>query len=128
MKANEIRIGNWINISQCGINAKVDVIGIKRFCIENRDIDLNDADTSFALNEASPIVLTEETLLKNRFEIKPFSLGLTYDRFRFIWKPEYKYWYVVDRYSDSYLTKIEYVHELQNFIFVLNGKELEVNL
>lgn len=74
-----------------------------------------------------PVLLTEEILLKVGFEVKPFSIGLLLDRFRFMWKDEYKYWYVVDRYSGSYFTKIEYVHELQNFIFVMNGQELNVS-
>lgn len=82
-------------------------------------------------SEYRPIPLTEEWLLKfhrNEDEIeksKRFPNEITiYDRFLFIWKPEYKYWYVVTAYHKEYLSKIEFVHEYQNFIFALTGEEL----
>lgn len=73
------------------------------------------------------IPLTEEWLLKFGGEIKPYSIGVTLDRFRFIWKEAYGYWYVVA--SDpggAYMTKIEFVHELQNFYRFTNGEELTI--
>ena len=48
-----------------------------------------------------------------------------YSRFRLIWKPVYNYWYVVESTSGEYLTKIEFVHEWQNFVFAMDGEELE---
>ncbi len=49
---------------------------------------------------------------------------IIYDRFLFIWKEQYKYWYVISAHHKEYLTKIEFVHEYQNFIFTLTGQEL----
>lgn len=49
-----------------------------------------------------------------------------YDRFLFIWKEQYKYWYVVTAYHKEYLTKIEFVHEYQNFIYTLMDIELTI--
>lgn len=114
MKVNELRLGNNILIKTSNdnwINTKVDLT-VLCFLYE------------FA-EDWKGIPLTEEMLLTFGFEIKPFSIGLTFDRFRFIWKEEYKYWYVVDTWSHSYLTKIEFAHELQNFILVMNGQELD---
>lgn len=49
-----------------------------------------------------------------------------YDRFKLIWKEAYKYWYVVDKESLTYLTKVEFVHEWQNFVYAMNSTELEL--
>lgn len=80
------------------------------------------------LNCFKPIQLTEERLISfGNAEIKPFGLGVEIlERFIFIWKESYKYWYVVTKESKEYLTKIEFIHEYQNFIFALNGSELQV--
>lgn len=48
---------------------------------------------------------------------------IVFDRFRLIWKSQYNYWYVTERYSDTYLTK----NEWQNFYKVMNGKELKID-
>lgn len=125
IKANELRIGNILNN-----NGKIcELIGMTwqggdQDLSSNHDLVFSNGDYEVSLRHVSEIPLTEEILLKVGFEVKPFSLGLTLDRFRFIWKEKYKYWYVVDAYSQSYLTKIEFVHELQNFVFVMNSQEL----
>ena len=48
--------------------------------------------------------------------------------FMLIWKDAYKFWYVIDKQSLCYVTKIEFVHEWQNFVFVMKGKELKIKL
>jgi len=115
MKASELRIGNYYY--QFGNVHKASGLTI---------IDLEKAPDSQLWRK--PIPLTEEWLLKfgahSRFENSEFI----YDRFRLIWKESYKYWYVIDSESLSYLTKIEFVHEWQNFIFVVNDVELKINL
>lgn len=115
MRANELRIGSWVYSKESAVN----------YQIENGwEIDEG--------NELFPILLTEEWLLKfhNEEEIRKnvkFPNEITiYDRFRFIWKKEYKYWYVISSYHKEYLTKIEFVHEYQNFILALTGKELKI--
>lgn len=77
--------------------------------------------------QADPIALTGEWLLKFGAK-KPRNYGIKLDRFRFIWKKEYQYWYVIGNDSAcSYMTKIEFVHELQNFFQIMNGQELTLN-
>ena len=68
--------------------------------------------------------LTEEWLLK--FRANKVLNVFCYDRFRLAYKKEYKYWYVQDINTLTYLTKVEFVHEWQNFVFVMNGQELEL--
>ena len=120
MKANEIRIGNyvWNEVQQKAIQVNLKVL-----------VDLlNGIDWQ-------PIPLTEEWLLKFGFEkdeyAKDFRLG--------------KYW-VENRYFDSYeksmflfgcyqfnkiyitsnVDVLKYVHELQNLYFALTGEELTI--
>lgn len=80
------------------------------------------------VRELKPIVLTDKILADLGGHILPFIKGIIFDRFRFIWREDYKYWYVIDNHEETYITKIEFVHELQNFSKFINGKELEVKL
>jgi len=80
-------------------------------------------------NDCEPILLTEEWL--DKFShcalTEKTKKGLiVVDRFKLIWKPEYNYWYVLDFMNDTYITKVEFVHEWQNVYFSLNGKELTI--
>ena len=117
MKAIELRIGNKVELYGS-------IATVERF-------DFNtDAPKGLAIDHGKPIPLTEEWLRKLHTEEEieksvRFPNEITiYDRFLFIWKPEYKYWYVVTSNHKEYLTKIEFVHEYQNFIFSLTGEEL----
>lgn len=112
MKAKELRIGNWVfNKAH-----------------ERRQLKEVHSDCSVY----DPIPLTEEWLLKFHSEDEIHKSGrfpneiTVYDRFLLIYKAEYKYWYVVTSHHKEYLTKIEFVHEYQNFIFILTGEELTI--
>lgn len=78
------------------------------------------------VRELKPIVLTDKILADLGGHILPFINGIIFDRFRFIWRENYKYWYVIDNQEETYITKIEFVHEFQNFIRFVNGQELNV--
>jgi hypothetical protein len=121
MKANELRIGNWVTVyPQISIQQVVDVMcdGI------NTDKTIR---AHYGLVE--PIPLTEEWLLKFGFEIKldnfnwnaaigvneigDFKLSLRHtDDFGWFYK--------------SRCTPIKYVHQLQNLYFALTGEELTI--
>lgn len=74
-----------------------------------------------------PILLLKSHLEDFGFPYKE-QVGLcNVDRFIFRYYPSFQYWYVVDEISWSYFTKIEFVHEFQNFMRVVNGKELDAN-
>jgi len=74
-----------------------------------------------------PIPLTEEILLKCGHQRKASTVFFA-DRFKLFWRKEYKYWYVTDRETNTYITKVEFLHEWQNTWFVLQGTELSVQL
>jgi len=87
----------------------------------------NFAPISSLLAFFQPITLTEEILLK--CGSKELKKGFhRFDRFNLKWMEAYKYWYVTDIVTTSYITKVEFLHEWQNVVFVLNGEELTVNL
>lgn len=126
MKATELRIGNYVWDDYSG---EMIVSQINNEWIYLRKT-LNLTDGAYKIDSIKPIPLTEEWLLKLHSEddIKistrfPNEVNV-FKRFRLIWKAEYKYWYVVTSGSKEYLTKIEFVHEYQNFIFALVGEEL----
>lgn len=137
MKLQELRIGNWVLIpfSMDGViipSAEKQVLGIGKFGgIDFTKPEYPD-DLIIPAIHCAGIPLTEEWLRKlhNEDEIsisKRFPNEITiYGRFLFIWKENYKYWYVIEEYHKKYLTKIEFVHEYQNFIFALTGEELTI--
>lgn len=113
INVNELRIGNYISIG--GAPTKLD-------------------DTYFSMilrgrceytNE--PIILTEEILLsafdkKQGYKINKIENVINIDRFNLRYNSDNKFWYIYIK--NIYLTKIEFVHELQNVYDVLNGGEL----
>ena len=129
MKANELRIGNWVKIQSHNQYARI--IEIKSGRPDNRDfvrISSPNLDTQFAveISQLNPIPLTEEILLKAGFEkdtgefylYKDTTVRKTYysdDFWRFIFKQQ--------RIKD-----IKYLHDLQNLIFALTGEEIKIDL
>ena len=91
--------------------------------IDALDIHLMSQKESY-LKMHEPIPLSEEWLVKSGAEKLEFNTIYVLERFKLIWKESYKYWYVVDYETGVYLSKIEFLHEWQNFYFVMQGKEL----
>lgn len=123
MKANELRIGNliyehWFTPNENAVKI-VDTDVLVNIQLPKLPTDLG---------EYRPIQLTEEMLLKNNTIKNENGNFLVYKRFRLIWRNEYKYWYVVCNHSLTYITKIEFVHEWQNFLYIINGEELNFNI
>ena len=117
LSAQELRIGNWYN--EYGIPKQATSDFIDRLYIIQK--------AGKTALDVSDIPITEEWLWRfgddQVSEIPPIEV-IVQDRFLFIWKEPYHYWYVVTLGSHEYLTKIEFVHEYQNFIFTLTGEEL----
>lgn len=78
---------------------------------------INDAE----IEMIDPIQLTKEWLVSLGAE-KVSDNVFFFDRFKLRYLPEYEHWRVTS--NGYYITKVEYVHELQNVVFVLNGEEL----
>lgn len=129
IQANELRIGNWVNVQPH--NQYAQIIEIKSGRPDNRDfvrISSPDLDTQFAveISQIKPIPLTEEILLKAGFEkdtgefylYKDITVRKTYysdDFWRFIFKQQ--------RIKD-----IKHLHDLQNTIFALTGEDIKIEL
>jgi hypothetical protein len=139
MKANELRIGNYVRFSEDGTIFTVDSIEEKGLVVQNEE------ETAWIeLEEFEPIPLTEEWFLKFGFEIKNhFSIHKTPIYFKGEMDIDYCFSYADFRedysfyveYTDSPFDSdtdklypvslgIKYVHQLQNLWFTLTGEEL----
>ena len=111
MEAKDLRIGNWF-LGDC-------TEGKFHQITANEILDFYDDPLD---DYYQPIPLTEEWLLK--FGAKKFNNALLIDRFRLIPRLEYSFYQVVCKETNSYFSKVEFVHEWQNLYFAMNGKEL----
>jgi len=116
MKANELRLANWINLK-----GNIQVWHI--------DIDDIDRVNYIGIDKYEPIPLTEEWLLKFGFE----KVGDTYmlKITKLIYHCCYvRYvddiWWFLSRKGATYDFKFNNVHQLQNLYFALTGQELEI--
>lgn len=107
MKAQELRIGNLVYDSTKNVHR------IERL------------DEKWDFIGRFPIPLTEEWLVKSGAKKIDDILDIfELDRFELFPFYTYGFWKVVDKETKAYITKVSYVHELQNMYFVLNGEEL----
>lgn len=121
IKANELRIGNWVEM-------KTVLIGSKWEAIESELINMNDMGSGNGTYASyKPIPLTEEWLIKFGFDVEInvdngdwyFKQSKVDVSFGLI-KDDNGSW---ELYTGS--RKIKYVHQLQNLYFALTGEELE---
>ncbi len=107
MKANELRIGNYVYDTLGKVN-KIDLEAITHIVKEPH-------------NQVKPIPLTEEWLLKFGFE----RSGLYNVKDEVYVYDEYGLTDTGFEYRFNYTQiKLKYVHQLQNLYFALTGKEL----
>jgi hypothetical protein len=122
MKANELRIGNWVYIPQTKTNEQIGVIE------ENGRFLTKGYKTSYSSIECSrPIPLTEEWLLRFGFEDDRDNLMvLRKDVFEFFFdKKDICGVNLYEKWDGNFLCgDIQYVHQLQNLYFALTGEEL----
>lgn len=125
MKASEVRIGNL-----CKYHVRDSIEG-DSFVINT--IDYEDIRILFGNEDEDyiPIPLTEEWLLKFGFtkSKKNFSLGVHQKLFSgvmiFIFDKLLQKWiFSIGKYKD--ITRVQYVHQLQNLYFALTGEELKL--
>ena len=117
LKANELRIGNYLN----GKQGHVIITEIR----ENNIVKIHDNTSSFYVGTClKPITLTEEWLIKFGFEWNG-------NKFLTIFTPCGKaFVYLEDNFFKFVNVTIEipikYVHQLQNLYFALTGEELKL--
>jgi hypothetical protein len=117
MKANELRIGNWVMIDPSSIPQQV--CDVMCDCVTTE----NTRGAHYGLVDAIP--LTEEWLLKFGFE-KTMSWTYVKDlvgNLKLVYYLGEKGWSIgFKSYSD--FPNLKYVHQLQNLYFALTGEEL----
>jgi hypothetical protein len=119
MKANELRIGNWLNHD--GIFRQVSSLhsdNTLRFKDGNSSIGCFKA----TLSNIKPIPLTEEILLKCGYEINFLDFNHFYKLHNL---------YLDSNFQpiDTFITyEIKYLHQLQNLYFALTNQELNIEL
>jgi hypothetical protein len=127
MKINELRIGDWYKSVKFGDAVKCDLSDLYDLCAKS-DGAYNDPpiDEMF-----EPIPLTEEWLLKFGFEkiLKYYALGIHQELFSGLMKFRFdrllqKWIFSIGTYKD--ITRVKYVHQLQNLYFALTGNELTI--
>lgn len=120
MKANELRINNWVYEVDEDFNRLLVQIGVGDLCDIECSID-NEGDYE-------PIPLTAEWLekfgfenssIKDKFYTKNTSLAISIvgNKFRFIQG---------NFVCQLILRELDYVHQLQNLYFALTGEELTI--
>ena len=129
MKAEELRINSWYKSVKFGVPVKWELTDFSQL-----DVMSDGAYNDPPIDEyIEPIPLTEEWLLKLRFEV--------FDSVRFlgdgynVWKqlPNSRFsLYTIDglqwicRILAHELNEVQYVHQLQNLYFALTGNELTI--
>jgi hypothetical protein len=125
MKANELRVGNYISL--LGIDKQVEGIANLRnrrdmYWITCKDI------VDVKIIHFKPILLTEEWLLKFGFEKEKIQLT-TYTKIKLSITLKTNEYVSGRTYFNSWCIlekQIEYVHQLQNLYFALTGEELTI--
>ncbi len=110
MKANELRIGNWIMESDGRIEP---VWEIEAILVDN-EMSVNDCPVS----TIHPIPLTEEWLLRFAFYFIHGAYMTSGDMY--LTYSSLNGWFI----NGNEKIEIEYVHQLQNLYFALTGEEL----
>lgn len=127
MKANELRIGNYL------YNGQGYVVVDEIYLNEIKVTILEDSPAMFEECEIQPIPLTEEWLEKFGFrKIADYSFCL--DEFLTLEVEDGDYENLcLDVYIENattvhpvYITCLSYTHQLQNLYFALKGEELEI--
>lgn len=116
MKETDLRLENWV-FSEYDGPLKLDLKLLERFSDE--------------IEKLTPINLIFTHFIHlNAFRIKDKTPFIQYrlSRFCFTFRSDYSYWYVTDAISKTYMTKIQYVHELQNFFKSMDGIEIKLEL
>lgn len=122
MKAQELRIGNWVYIPQLKENKQIGVIE------ENGRFTTKNYESSFSSIEClEPIILTKDWFIKLGFKKESESFISQNEMITLFFN--FDGWYIEDN-NNGFVNAdpIKYVHELQNWCFILSGEELQVNV
>lgn len=122
MKANELRLGNWVDFN--GEKARISQLWEMEAIFKCGD--------SALYSELNPIPLTEEILLKAGGQKKEHvTLELTKGRKLLFTTRHTKYYQVFLLHNDDMIALSMdeiYLHQLQNLFFALTGEEIKIEV
>lgn len=134
MKANELRIGNWVKIDD-GIGRVIALSSFEHLGLEikpepNQTVMVGDKLFDYPESELSPIRLSEEILIKCGFRkvnhINGFSFYTLSNS-----KKNKAHIDIYDHqtiYFGYHVSHCKYLHQLQNLFFALMGEEIKIEL
>ena len=127
MKANELRIGNWVKHPAAVWSHRTEVQGYGYVEFQWKEHDwAGIAECTINLEDVKPIPLTEEWLVK---------FGFDFDGYCSYWKSEIELTKdTMDEHFQSFNNvgsglcqkEIKYVNQLQNLYFAITGEELTI--
>lgn len=118
MNAKEFRLGNYAYVTRSHGKSEMKA-AIKQITINYlKTLESNQNNEEFLSRFINPIPLTEEWLIKFGFvkQGRYYRIGKVKITFRDCWRFEY----------GGFISKIYYVHQLQNLYFALTDKELQL--
>jgi hypothetical protein len=119
IQANELRIGNWVKVGDTESTVCL---------IDHQFILLQGNAVINRPEQIEPIPLTPEILEKCGFEWSIYHQGFYKKDFvNILGEYQYGYRFKIFRTSQYVGTKINYLHQLQNLVFILTGEELTIN-
>ena len=148
MKANELRIGNFVKLCGLGSDMEVCVTSVSQIQIHYAPRLKLEEETDFLralFCYVEPIPLTEEWLLWLGFtvKVKNYSLNIGSELFEYAIKDQFVIWnakdslelrikkqgpgWVFREMTEKNDLVYKYVHQLQNLYFALTGEELILN-
>lgn len=126
MKAEELRIGNWINLYDDYNSQITGFTNTGKVWFVNNP---HDEKCAWIIENIKPIPLTEKWLLNSGFIERPdcYSLQIGNDIY-FISIKGVLYIFGPDCPNEGYgiEVNVKYIHQLQNLYYTLTGRELEI--
>ena len=118
MKANELRIGNWVLSKDMPVQIEEIKPETIRYCFGE-----------FPISYIEPINLTEEWLVKFGFKVgnhKQFNKWINEYENSSLFVDDNYYGIAINGIDVWTISRKLYVHQLQNLYFALTGEELEI--
>lgn len=132
MKANELRIGNWV--SHENENDKF-YFRVEEITEKGINVTHNGGRWFLGYNKIEPITVTREILFKSGFFIQDTKFWESWMKtFRhsypvtvlFVKKGKTEHWSYVPDIQINMSVDFNYLHQLQNIVFTVTGQELDI--
>jgi hypothetical protein len=129
IKANELRLGNWVHFTNSlgtEMNFQINVFHLAYMVEADPDYVQHGYGIKYIEGSIKGIALTPEILEKSGFVNEESDRGWTFLGFALIEDTDGLFWLNEEVYFS--ITPCLHLHQLQNLYFALTGQELSVNL